>query len=1077
MRNVTRNTYVEPNLSHVKLRDEEYKAITKIKILLFCFISLFIYSWCISIIYVYPLKVSDTYFTLHFTLQGVGSLILGLLSDIFGRKKCLNVSFISLILISTLTFFSLNPCLFPFEHKCKNEITNLRKAYDGDDVNFMNHVTESHYSKGSSVYGTLCQHFKSAELSYFAYPVETVHQVRNKKEERTNPQYPKMDKGEKIYHHSKLHNCNYYEQLENVNINKGKNKNSRKINKVNKIINLGKFKLRNHYYANYDSFENFYTEHKCEAHQSKITYKLHYSKKYITNNCSSNKANYFDALFYQRNGRINCVNSPLHGDSTKTNHIDVNMDNTNDPQEFHNFCNNQIKKWPIGLSNLDREELHNHLLTTISRKSSIKRKKNFKNLETFHKIWKCILDNLNDTSFPEEKLSPNISNKNENTTIWKKKKKKIYINQSNTLRGINRKGAYSLNNPFCRIGEISTCKFMYIPEINEVEMLTHSIGRHNFTEEMEDREKWSSNKSETYGDSRTWSQHLLPFYILSCLCGFFAKGISNILCIIIMENVKPIDKTKAVFLIIWVEEIPIFLTRLILWLKEFTNMYILYKMNILCYILLSLLIILVLNLHLDCHLHVDMWKMQRSNVQKLCDEYEDDFAQHSAHALDHHEEKKRTQNGCKGADSGEQIMCSSGNDSLNGSHNGNFNLSRNGRVNGDLFAVTKFRKTGQEYKEWEKMPLHQGKEHSDFVHNDTHENSTHDNFQTKKNLSFDGNYLLIKYVNLRKKKKVDDTPENVWDIFRKNYNSLNCHSSVERKAKLKEVKVNYTDLFTKNILKKDYNKIFPTRKLCRNKEFLHYCKNLKKRKKWELYKMWIWYHMNAHKCILVALSVLYFLFHFLYINFFLTGNIFISNIKNESTFYEFNKSTILLNLFILLFSFFLYCQLNKIFIKMLNLFFHLIIIFMSFAFLLFIYSTSEDEIRLFDNTYIFYTLIFNSFLFIQKASLFCFSINCVYTVCKAFLLGLFIFSGHLGFITYTIIRFFVSPECITPFNLICSCIVCILSSILIVLFIPHISTNVDYHLIDDAYFNHFLFYMCNKKTISPHFSTVFTSHP
>ncbi|ETW41675.1 hypothetical protein PFNF135_03829 [Plasmodium falciparum NF135/5.C10] len=283
--------------------------------------------------------------------------------------------------------------------------------------------------------------------------------------------------------------------------------------------------------------------------------------------------------------------------------------------------------------------------------------------------------------------------------------------------------------------------------------------------------------------------------------------------------------------------------------------------------------------------------------------------------------------------------------------------------------------------------------------------------------------------------------------------------------------INYNHILNCNIIKDSEEDLF-MEKIKDSKEFIEYKQYLKNNNIFKIYIKWLYYTLYAHKYLIISLCILNFLFNFLYISFFIIYNIFIYDIKSSQNFYKMNDSFIILNSIILIFYIFLYFYLHRIILKILNLFGYLLITFVSFSLILFLYSTSYFHISLYDNTYIIYTIIFYLFLFIPNVSLFLFSINYFHTIHKGLLLGVFTFIGNLGFVSYTLFRFIIQEQNMTLYNLIFSCVICIISCIFIILFIPQINSCIDFHIVDHSYFNHFLLYGYNKKKVSPLFTSL-----
>ncbi|CAG9475348.1 unnamed protein product [Plasmodium vivax] len=921
------------NLPYAKRKDEEKKTVTRINALL-CYLTLFVYTCFINIPCVYPLNVGDSFFAFYFTLQGVGSLVLGVLADVYGRAKCLKVCFTILIVSSVLMLFSAPPSVFSFEGKVKDGISSLNEM--GITTTLL-HQLGSFHSRGSphrhaTQTNKLAQERPGRNTRGYSFLLQ-----QGVSDEGTNVQTTKREKEKKIHQQVKP-NSYSYEQLKNGEIKRVRKNHLKRGAYLFEVSTRGGATADLCSYPSGASPQGDHEESPSVIHQSDA------------------------AEVSLHRGVLNYGKSP----SSK-------VSNSDERPHLGSMSSRSDKRGSDKRSRTKR-----------SRSKRVRR--------------------ANGGDPPSEDTPAGASQKGSKTG-GEKRRQKFYPSGSPPHGAING----------------GTNEEDYSPVDRKRQICTQ--GRSNFTNELEyggiankGSDVWGGTPHEECASS-AWGT---LFYVLTLLCGFLTKGASNILCIIITESVKESHRAKAACAIFSVEHLSMVTIRLVIRLSELSNVHALYKANIFCFTVLSVASLKAVNLLVEV-LQRDVCFEQRCYVNEVC-----------AECVEQEEDKGGNLGGLQ-------------NDHFDG-------------INPPFEGINIC--TSPMWRDSPRAANHFANERS--AHNKLPPGEKHP-FRVE--VASGGGTHWGNGLGSSTATSQPDFPQQ------------------KGNPQLGKNKIEYADLFKGQVVKSDEAKVTLLKKLHTNKAFWQFKENLKRRKKWEVYHTWVWYHLKAHKYVTLAVIGLTFLLHFLQINFFLTGDISITNMRSESLFRIFNNLSLLANSFVLFFSFFLFYHINNVVMRMLNFFAHVVIIFVSFSLLLFVPSPWEDEFALLGSSYtsypssilyVWYAFIFNSFLLFRRVCLFFFSINCVHTACRASLLGLFTCLGHLAAPSYVAtlhtFRLLASPQWIVPFNLCCACFVCFFSLIIIVAFIPHVScSSVDFRLLDRAHLDHFLLHLCCGQSFSPHF--------
>ncbi|SCN58855.1 transporter, putative [Plasmodium chabaudi chabaudi] len=1014
MNNSCIHTDDESYTCYIKLKDENLKEMTKVSAVIFWYFCFFVYVWYINIVCVYPLKFNDGYFIIYYFIQGCGSLLLGLFSDIYGKRKCLNISFLFLIASFSTILLTISSSDFLFIDNIKN-FNNPK--YDI-------HSNQNVFAQDDSA-NNLMPFFSLKEGNYF---------------------FDQNDNfGENKYKILNSHNNNI--QDDNNYMNKSENEN---------VSHMA------------DTYSN-------DSHDQNV---LNKKARRPNNDTNSN---------------IEPVN--------------IRGDNTDDAENLtakhgnqHTNSNNKYIEIKLKLNN-NFQKLHEQLIKKVTddikkKNNEILNKKHINNI-----IQLCVKTNL-------KKHFMDIKNYNIGMAKNIRRKKGVITNNDNDNNYYFRNNADSENSDIYMENNydhiVNKCVDGIISMYNDGEDDNYVTGQSDDLQLLHN-ENGKNNKSiikflETLFEKTDHSEskysyiYKILFYLITFATGFFAKGISNILCIIITEHIKSNYRTKSVCLIYIIENISLILIRSLFVFNTYINLFILYKINILVCIFLNLIIIILLNIYFS-DINTNVLKMQKDNINKL---------QNHENGIENNQIPNDDDNGSNSDINNEKKKRKKS--IFSAFKKKNIDSNKSESANYDTIQVFKFDKNYNDIKrelsndilklkaaaniidneetinlelmnkDMEDNVLDNASSLSDDISNIPNELSNKRNTTDEViNILSDNSGILSDIPN------IDNSPNEINDTNnsksspQKNFKKINSLTKTNNKKKglkrSKTIGVSYKHILNGRMLDTiDKNELLE--KLNNNSEFLQYIEELKNNNILNIYKMWVRYTFKAHKYVVWALCLLYFMFNFLYISFFVIYNIFIYDIKSQFHFYTYNNSFLILNFVLLLFYLFLYCNIKNKIIKVLNLFGCIITTFISFSFILFIYSTSYFTISLHDHTYILYTIIFYMFLSIPNVSLFLFYTFFSHTLCKGLLLGMFVFFGHLGFITYAIIRFFIVPKHLAAVNLIFSCIICIISFIVIILYIPQASSSINYKRIDEAYFYHFLLYLSNKKIVSPHYTNM-----
>ncbi|SCO59013.1 transporter, putative [Plasmodium berghei] len=1020
MNNSCMHTYEESYTCYVKLKDEKLKEMTSVSTVIFWYFCFFVYVWYINIVCVYPLKFDGSHFVIYYFIQGCGSLLLGLFSDIYGKRKCLNISFLFLIASFSTILLTISSSDFLFINNIKDFNNRKYDLYSNQNV----------FAQDDSA-NNLMSFFNLKEGNNF------------------------FDQGNQ----NDNFNGNIYKVLNSHNTNIQDNNN----------------------YMSKSEHEN-------------ISYM---ANPYSNGNHDQNYLNEKPKSPNNDNNNIETVH--IRGDNTK----DVENLTAEHSNQHTNSINKNIKikiKLNNNFQNL-HEQLIKKVLNDIKKKNSeLLNKKHLNNI-----IQLCVKTNL-------KKYIMDMKNYNIGMAKNIRRKKSVITNNNsdnnnNYFRNYpnNENIDIYMNNNYDHI--VNKCVDGIISMYSDGKDANYATGQNDdlYFSHKENNQNNKSNiqiletlfESSDQNENKYSDIYKILFYLLTFASGFFAKGISNILCIIITENIKSSYRTKGVCLIYIIENISLILIRSLFVFNTYINLYLLYKINIFFCAFLNIIIIILLNKYFSS-INTNILKIQKDNINNL---------QNHENCIESNPLSNDDDNGSNSDINNEKKKKKKKKNFFSFFKRKNIDLDNSENANYDTIQVFKIDKNYNDIKRELSNDILKLKAAANIIENEetiNHDLIIHKDIENNPDKILDNTSSISDDISnipneLSNKHNITNEAINTLsdnpNILDSSSNKINeTHNSKpspkkifkklttltkinNKKIELKKSKtigVSYKNILNGKMLT-TINKNELLDKLNKNDEFLQYIEELKHNNILNIYIMWVKYTFNAHKYVVWALCLLYFMFNFLYISFFVIYNIFIYDIKSQFHFYKFNNSFLILNFVLLVFYLFLYCNLKNKIIKILNLFGYIIITFISFAFILFIYSTSYFVISLHDHTYILYTIIFYMFLSIPNVSLFLFYTFFSHTLCKGLLLGMFIFFGHLGFIAYAIIRIFIIPKYLSTFNLIFSCIICIISFIIIILFIPQVSSSINYNRIDEAYFYHFLLYLSNKKIVSPHYTNMAVS--
>ncbi|ETB57349.1 hypothetical protein YYC_04854 [Plasmodium yoelii 17X] len=1003
MNNSCMHTDEESYTCYIKLKDEKLKEMTRVS------------------------AFNDSHFIIYYFIQGCGSLLIGLLSDIYGKRKCLNISFLFLIASFSTILLTISSSDFLFLNNIK--YFNNRKY----DLHSNQNVVAQDDSRNN-----LMSFFNLKEGNNFFDQGSQNDNFNGNIYKILNGHNNNIQDDNNYMNKSEHENISY---MANSNGNHDQNHLNKKPKSPNNDNNIETLHIRE---DNTEDAENSTTEH-SNQHTNSINKNIEIKIK-----LNNNFQNLHEQLIQKVLNNIKKKNNELLNQKHLNNIIQL-------------CVKTNLKKYIIDMKNYN-----------IGMAKNIRRKKS---------------PIPNNNSDDNNNNFPNYTN-NENSDIY-------------------------MNNNYDHI--VNTCVDGIISMYSDGKDVNYVTGQNDdlyFSHKENDQNNKSNIQllealfeNSDQNENKYSDIYKILFYLLTFASGFFAKGISNILCIIITENIKSNYRTKGVCLIYIIENISLILIRSLFVFNTYINLYLLYKINIFFCAFLNIIIIILLNKYFS-NINTNILKIQRDNINNLQnhenyiesnslsnDDDDDDNGSNSDINNEKKKKKKKKKNKFFSFFKRNNI------DSDN-SENPNydtiqvFKIDKNyndikRELSNDILKLKAAANIVENeeainpdliiHKDIENIPnkinniLDNVSSISDDISNIPNELSNKQNITNEVIDTLSDNPNMVNDIPniLDSSAKKINEKRNSKSSSKKIFKKLTTLTKINNKRielkKSKTIGVSYKNILNGKMIK-TINKNELLDKLNKNDEFIQYIEELKNNKIFNIYKMWVKYTFNAHKYVVWALCLLYFMFNFLYISFFVIYNIFIYDIKSQFNFYKFNNSFLILNFVLLVFYLFLYCNLKNKIIKILNLFGYIIMTFISFAFILFIYSTSYFVISLHDHTYILYTIIFYMFLSIPNVSLFLFYTFFSHTLCKGLLLGMFIFFGHLGFITYAIIRIFIIPKYLAAFNLIFSCIICIISFIVIILFIPQVSSSINYNRIDEAYFYHFLLYLSNKKIVSPHYT-------
>ncbi|SBT44061.1 transporter, putative [Plasmodium ovale wallikeri] len=208
----------------------------------------------------------------------------------------------------------------------------------------------------------------------------------------------------------------------------------------------------------------------------------------------------------------------------------------------------------------------------------------------------------------------------------------LKINHLNTVKKqkiLFKKGRNLFNNIKERGANVLAKKFHYDVKTYQWEVLSTQIGRigtnstYGEDEKKEEKKMYSHKMEELRKEEEThenYSQSFWKgiFYALMYMCGFFSKGISNILCITIIENVKvTTHRTKSICLILIIENFSQVVLRFLFFVRGLTSVYFIYRVNVLVCAVLSIVIVALLNMPI-WDVDTNMMEKQREHLKMLC---------------------------------------------------------------------------------------------------------------------------------------------------------------------------------------------------------------------------------------------------------------------------------------------------------------------------------------------------------------------------------------------------------------------------------------------------------------------------
>ncbi|KEG01426.1 hypothetical protein YYE_03522 [Plasmodium vinckei vinckei] len=866
MNNSCMHTDDESYTCYIKLKDEKLKEMTKVSAVIFWYFCFFVYVWYINIVCVYPLKFNDVHFIIYYFIQGCGSLLLGLFSDIYGKRKCLNISFLFLIASFSTILLTISSSDFLFINNITNfnnqkyDIHSNQNVFAQDDSpnNLMHFFSPK---KGNDFFD------KNDNFSENKYKILNSH--NNNIQDDNN--YMNKSENENLSHITDIYSNNNHDQ--NVLSEKDKNPNNDNISNIETVNTRG---------DNTDDVENLTAKHGNQHTNS--------SNKYIEIKLKLN--NNFQKLHEQLIKKVT-------NDIKKKNNDILNKKYINNIIQL--CVKTNLKKYIMDLKNYN-----------IGMAKNVRRKKG------------VITNNDNDNN-NYYYYSRNYAD-SENSDIYMENNYDHIVNKCVD-------GIISMYND----GENDN----YVTGQNDDLYLSNNENLQNnkptikFLETLFEK----SDKSE----SKYSYIYKILFYLITFASGFFAKGISNILCIIITENIKSNYRTKGVCLIYIIENISLILIRSLFVFNTYINLFILYKINILVCIFLNIVIIILLNIYFSDINH-NVLKIQKDNINKLQNHENgiennplpNDDDNDSNSDINDEKKKKKKKNFFS--------FFKKKNIDSNNSENANydtiqvFKIDKNyndikRELSNDILKlkaaaniINNEESINLELmnKDMENNILDNASDLSDDISNIPNELTNKRNATDEViNILSDNSDIVSDIPNIDNSANEINETNNSKSSPKKNFKKLSTLAKINNKKiglkKSKTIGVSYKHILNGKMLKTiDKNELLE--KLNKNDEYLQYIEELKNNNLFNIYKMWVKYTFKAHTYVVWALCLLYFMFNFLYISFFVIYNIFIYDIKSQFHFYTYNNSFIVLNCVLLVFYLFLYCNLKNKIIKVLNLF-------------------------------------------------------------------------------------------------------------------------------------------------------------
>ncbi|SBS86965.1 transporter, putative [Plasmodium ovale curtisi] len=588
-------------MCNIQQSNGKCNVVTKVDMLTFCYFSFFIYTLYINIFCVYPLKYDESYFIVHFLLQGIGSFVVGILSDIYGKKKCLKVLFSLLIFLLIFIFVIVSPSVFLFNDNAQNGKNQDRGRlyYHLDD-----HKNEIH-SIGP------IQHY-----TYFVN--KDIYEVTN--QGRVGQMIPNslcpFREGSTNHLVHNIKHKKWKHKIENAKC--GCSSGERSLG----YMNIGEDKT-----LTYDSF--VYKRVSSKGHPSSYHYTgyeengIRSKNRYddVSNYCSmANSSNSYNTVcYYKPICLASFEDMPKMANSWTSqewyligrgsNHKDAKMGSNLYESEFCGRTDKIVKRKRTSFPFVELcQKLTGHIIIYGWKKYKLPlMEKNISGM-----ITTCAMNILRRSSLDIKNFLLKINHINA-----VKKQKILFKKGSNLFNNINEREANVLAK-----------KIHYDVKTYQWEVLSTQVGRigTNSTygeDEKKEEEKMYSNKMEELRKEaekhENYSQSFWNgiFYALMYVCGFFAKGLSNILCITIIENVKVSHRTKSICLILIIENCSQFVLRFLLFVRGLTNVYFIYRVNVLVCAVLSIVIVALLNMSI-WDVDTNMMEKQREHLKMLC---------------------------------------------------------------------------------------------------------------------------------------------------------------------------------------------------------------------------------------------------------------------------------------------------------------------------------------------------------------------------------------------------------------------------------------------------------------------------